>query len=97
MTMAAPKKTASGEHPEVRAMKAEMRSIRENLGGRINRMNAKLEHEVRKIRSDRPTDPRRESDDPIPIDVVRIPRGPRPSQPEDFEVDEPDAREVPRP
>lgn len=95
--MAAAKKTRSGEHPEVKAMKAEMRSIRNELGGRINRLNERLQTEVAKIKSDAPVDPRRESDDPIPVDIVRIPRAPLPSNADEELPPEAPTRKIPRP
>lgn len=75
----APKKAGSGEHPEVKAMKAEMLAIRRNVGGRLHRLNKKLDEEVKRIQSDRPAPiPRRDTDSPIPTDVVTFP-DPEPS------------------
>lgn len=82
-----PKKTSSGEHPEVKALRAKFRSISDNEGQRLKKLNEKLGLEVARIEreSGRP-DPRREGtgNTPVPVDVVA------------FLPSEPPTKKVPR-
>lgn len=81
---AVPKRTSSGKHPEVKALRAKFASVADNEGRRLQRINAKLEDAVKKIESDRPRDARREEGDsniPIPIDVVSFADAEAPTKP----------------
>lgn len=75
MTAPPPKKTSSGEHPEVKAMRAKFRSISEHEGQELSSLSKRTKEAAARLASERP-DPRRDDDDPIPVDVVSFPDEP---------------------
>lgn len=89
MPAAAPKKTSSGEHPEVKAMRAKFRSITENEGRKLSGLASRTQAAAERLASERP-DPRREDDEPVPIDVVSLP------DPDNFSPNEPVTKPVKR-
>jgi hypothetical protein len=64
-----PRPSSSGEHPEVKAYRAKLDSIRENQLPELEALNERLA----RLTDPGPTDPRREEDGEIPVDVVEPP------------------------